>query len=315
MRFSAVLALVLLINPWTVASAWATGGPVTSEEVGNAFTTGQRCYGQQDYPCVIKALAGVSLPADHAQEGLRLLAFAYARLDRHAEARSTFDQWIKAFPDQHLDKASTPPQVFDDYAAAQLQVHQGELDLTPHLSLQPAAPQLPTNASDLPKFAPPKRSSRDTAQDFTLSILALGGYDFHAEEIHVVTGAALGVDVGASRVQGGLRLGIRSVESASFDAYLHSWAIDALARASVRLVGQDSVHLDGWIGGGAWYEAAAGLVWQVAPGLRLTMATPVPSVQFCTELHDAVDVSSGHQTLLLSLGICLRPNAPRSGGQ
>lgn len=135
--------------------------------VDSPLSVAQACYGRSDFACVIAALekTAFDLPADRA-EGLRLLAFAAARMDRHDLARKAFAAWI-VLSDQHrLDRASTPPNVYQDYAAALLQAHKAELDLTPQLEHQPQLPAPPAKVEDLPHFAPPPRAQRDQARDF-----------------------------------------------------------------------------------------------------------------------------------------------------
>ena len=81
----------------------------------------QACYARDDLGCVVELLApSTATASEDDREGLRLLAFAYARLDRHTEARRTFGLWRQRVPGVRLEQASTPPAVWSDYAAVEL---------------------------------------------------------------------------------------------------------------------------------------------------------------------------------------------------
>jgi hypothetical protein len=181
-----------------------------------------QCYAQADLLCVVQVLEHTTLSGPELAEGTRLLAFTYARLDRHAEARQAFTRWITQDPQHKLDRATTPPAVFTDYTAALLQAHEAELDLEPHLELQAVLPAPAVTPSDLPRFAPPPPSSRDKASDFAV----LAGANVHLPSGNVALQMALLFDVGR-RAHVGLELGaFRTVDdrglanTADLKAYL-----------------------------------------------------------------------------------------------
>ena len=151
----AVLRLTLLCA--CLAPHWALAKPRAVAPAPDPLQQAQACYGAGDLGCVLTVLAGALLAAEQQGERLRLLAFAAARLDRHAEARQHFAAWLQLPQKPRLDRALTPPTIYEDYSAALLALYSDRLELSPQLAndgeVMPAAP----TATDLPRFAPPPR--------------------------------------------------------------------------------------------------------------------------------------------------------------
>lgn len=159
----------------------------------------QQCFAASDMACVLRLLeppqsVPESAPLPARAERLRLLAFACARLDRHGPARGWFAQWLQLDPALRLDRDSTPPLVWQDFAAAWLAVHGADLELQPVVGARPqlAAPK-PTPA-DWPRFAPPPRSPRDQARDFVMHLaLTVAADPAHASRLPAHPVSHLGV--------------------------------------------------------------------------------------------------------------------------
>lgn len=131
--------------------------PAAPPAAPSPLVEAQACYGTGDLGCVLRVLATADVPAAEASERLRLLGFSAARLDRHTEARTWFAQWVALAPGNRLDRAVTPPVVYQDYSAALLASRSADLEWTPQVDHQTLVlPTAPTPA-DFAQFAPPPR--------------------------------------------------------------------------------------------------------------------------------------------------------------
>lgn len=124
----------------------------------------QACYGAGDLACVLRLLTDAPLEPAKQSEQFRLLAFAAARLDQHEVARKHFAAWVKASPQNKLERATTPPAIFADYTAALLASQTGALDWTPQVDNHALLPPAPVTPTDLPRFAPPPRQASTMSQ-------------------------------------------------------------------------------------------------------------------------------------------------------
>jgi hypothetical protein len=294
--------LLLILAVLGPATAGAQAGPTPLRQA-------QACYVRDDLGCVIDVLGPASSTlADDAREGLRLLGFAYARLDRHAEAQRTFATWLQRFPDARLERATTPPQVWQDYASAQLEGVRGKLDTRPQL-VEPVVLPPPVTASDLPAFSPPPTSSRDKARDFQFGLAAgasmeLGG----GARPTPMMAAQLSFELLPGRWWAGLAIGGRGHRLRDDDAGAPlRIRVPVLLRVGRQLAGDPSRGL--WLvaGGGVHYGSEPSPV--LSAGLRYT-----PSGRgvagLCAELRDDLDLSAGSHSVVALVGACLRPPAP-----
>lgn len=286
-----------------------------------------KCYAATDLLCVVESLRAITYdsPAD-AAEGLRLLAFAYARLDRHAEACHTFAHWLMLSPQHRLERATTPPAVFEDYTAALLDVHKDELDLAPQWEQHPVLPAPAVTPSDLPRFAPPAASQRDRADNVAASLLVGGAYDLKEgrQTLPAPLPAAevgLGLLLGPWQVGigGGMRYATRVTCTSSapppagqgFDIAVGcsrgmGLVLPFQARVS-RLFAGDLRHgasLQAGIGG----AIETGVTSPVASlGVRYTWHPAGSTVGLCAELRDDLDLGNHFHAPSLLLGACFRP--------
>jgi hypothetical protein len=271
-----------------------------------------QCYAQADLLCVVQVLEHAALSGPELAEGTRLLAFAYARLDRHAEARQAFTRWIAQDSQHKLDRSTTPPAVFTDYTAALLKAHEAELDLEPHLEFQAVLPAPAVTPSDLPRFAPPPPSSRDKADNFALGLLAGVHAEHRDPRASLEAIGQVGLDLVFAEWTVGFAGSGRYVLQTIFDGDRNVIAegtqvvAQAVVRVSRVLIG-DPRH------GVAVLAALGGdiEVGKLSPvlgaGLRYTGIPNGSVVGLCVELRDDVNLSSSRQTPLLLIGICLRP--------
>lgn len=157
--------LCLLATALLLHGTLAVAKPLVKSPLAEA----QSCYGNGDLACVLRVLAPVHLSESEEPERLRLLAFCAARLDRHEEARQYFTAWLQLNPQntanvQHkLDRATTPPQVYQDYTAALLATKTDQFDWQPQIENHVVVAPLAVTPSDLPHFAPPPRMENSVA--------------------------------------------------------------------------------------------------------------------------------------------------------
>ena len=288
--------------------------------VDSPLSVAQACYGQSNFACVIQTLehTAFEMTADRA-EALRLLAFAAARMDRHDLARKAFAAWI-ALSDQHrLDRASTPPNVYQDYAAALLQAHKAELDLTPQLEHQPQLPAPPAKVEDLPRFPPPARAQRDEARDFgfyfgpAASLIVLKG---STTEVYAAPAGQFAIDldlapqwrlgVAAGAVSGKSVFGFAQLRVAHPLWQSEDAALDAVVGAGVAMGRPRGCHADEDCG-------ASPTLPLLSPTLRYRHVAADSAIGWAAELQATTMYDNGSvdiaPTLVLSLAF--RPPRPR----
>jgi len=236
--------------------------PDSAEAAPNALSKAARCYAAGDMVCVIERLESAALPNDatKAAEHHRMLAVAAAKMDRHAMAREAFSRWIALNPNRHrLARSTTAPAVYADWSAAWLKVHAGKLDLQPKKMPKPAPLPEPVTAGDLPRFPPPKRSSRDKAGDVTVELGAFA----------IPTGGAVGGTIAAvMNARSVLRVDLVGVVGTRIGKPMSFGAV--FARPSVRFLDHGSWWLRGALAAGAmtWGDDDAEMFFAVEPGIR-----------------------------------------------
>lgn len=305
-RLVAARALVLIAALVATAAHGQTGDP--------PLVAAQRCYGAGDLGCVLRVLtpdAAVpdSAPLPDRVERWRLLAFAAARLDKHDVAQRAFGQWLSLEPAAHLDRATTPPVVWNDYAAAWLLVHGGELGLQPVVADHPQLAPPVLTPRDWPKFAPPPRSGRDQARDFVFAmgpVLTLPGPNgFLAPQDHLGVLVALSV-LPLERLRVGGELQASRWRATPSDRVRGEIAV----RAGWTLWAGDSDRIEAIGGAGVAIEPTAvngtGVV--AAAGLRMQHHAPQQALGWAVQLADHVTVGGGApQLVALSVALVLRP--------
>ncbi len=315
-------AIVLAAPPRKVAQVPAIVAPTESP-----LQRASKCYAANDLLCVVESLQSITYDKlAHAAEGMRLLAFAYARLDRHAEARQTFAQWLELSPQHRLERATTPPAVFEDYTAALLDVYKADLDLTPQLELHPVLPAPAVTPSDLPRFEPPPVSERDRADNAVASLLVGGAYDLKEgrQTLPAPLPAAevgLGLLLGAWQVgmAGGMRYATRVTCTSSAPPPAGQLGdivvgcgrgtglvVPFQTRVTRIFVGdvRHGVSLQAGIGGAIESGATSPVA---SLGVRYTWHPAGNSMGICAELRDDLDLSDVYHSPVLLLGACFRP--------
>lgn len=282
----------------------------------------QNCYGQGDFACVVRLLDSAALGLEgltvaEASERWRLLAFAYSRLDQRGPAREALRRWIRLGTANRLDKATTPPALYADYAAAALEELGGEIDRTPRLEYHAKLAVPVPQPADWPRFAPPPRSPRDSARDFLFQFGLLGSVHLRNElgspGDHV--GALLGVELEPwQRWRFGAQFGVLR------------W-VDKFSRARVLLQGRAGwalwvkaahrLELAGLAGLGLSTEVDQGSVAAVAAAIRYHWQPATSAAGFYAELADQVGIADRTQHIaVLAIGLTLQPARsvrPRDG--
>ncbi len=288
-----------------------------AQTVEPPLAVAQRCYGAGDFGCVVRTLSPNEAVADSAPladraERWRMLAFAAARLDRHDLAQHAFVHWLQLDPSHHLDRASTPPVVWQDYAAAWLQVRGGDLDLRPVVPDHPQLQAPVLTPRDWPKFAPPPRSNRDQARDFVFElgpVLTVPA----ATPVQAVRRMPdhLGVAVGlAVQPWQDWRLGAH-LQATRWYADSHSRIRgEVTARVGWTLWQRQASRLELIGGAGAAFEptAAAGSAAVLALGMRYHRQPPQQALGWAVQLadHVALGGDSGH-LIALAVALVLQP--------
>ena len=318
LRLAALCALALLL-PLPLRAAAPT-----------LASRAQQCYAAGDLGCVVTLLEKTALPApdqtpEEGAECLKLLGFSAARLERHDLARRAFAAWT-ALPGEHrLERESTLPGVFQDYAAALIEGHTKDLDLQPRIGARPELPAPATTAADLPRFAPPTRESRDGARD----IAVLAGMDVSSAPNYLpnsaleLLGASVGleVDLGPAWRLGLRTGGLRYVgPHATGYGGTQTFLPYGLLRAGRVLWNnaEHSVELLVGIGGGArGRDGNLDATILVAPALRYTFrpaAGQALTALFVEAGASALLADSFDSVVTCSIGISLRPGSGRVGG-
>lgn len=269
-----------------------------------------QCYAQADLLCVVQVLEHASLSPTDLAEGTRLLAFAYSRLDRHAEARQAFARWVAQDPQHRLDRATTPPGIFADYTAALLKAHEAELDLEPHLEVEAVLPAPAVTPSDLPRFAPPPPSSRDKADNFMLGIEAGVHAEHRDPRASLEAIGQVGLDLVFAEwtvgFAGGGRYVLRTIIDGDVTAHGSQVVAQALLRVSRVLIGnpRHGVALLAEVGGDIELGELSPVL---GGGLRYTGIPSGSVLGLYVELRDDVNISGPWHTPLLMAGLCFRP--------
>lgn len=249
-----------------------------------------------------------ALPAPEQGERWRLLAFAASRLDQRAAARKAFARWIALAPSHRLERASTPPGIYADYAAALIDALGADLDRTPQLEPRAQVPVPVPTPAEWPRFAPPPRSARDNARDFLFAFGLLGSVHLKAAAGSPVDhlGAQLGVELEPwQRWRFGFQFaGLRWVDQFSRARVLvqarSAWA--PLVRGIHRL---DVVAAGGM---GLSTEVDEGSVVAVGAALRYHLQPARTAAGFYIEVGDQVGIASRVQHVaVVALGIVLQP--------
>jgi len=291
----------------------------------------QQCYAAGDLGCVVTLLEATPLPAANqsaadAAECLRLLGFSASRLERHDLARRAFAAWLGLPGEHRLDRSTTAPAVFQDYAAALVDGHAKELDLQPRIGARPELPAPPPSAADLPRFAPPSRADRDSARDFVI----LAGIDvttapnYMPESAQELIGGSIGLEVDAGPAW---RLGLRAGGLRYFGphAALYGGTQTFLPYALLR-VGRVLWHAAGqrveWllgIGGGArGRDGNLDTAALVSPAFRYTLrpSSGRALTALFVEAGGSALVGDGMESVLsCSIGVSLRPRGADEGGR
>lgn len=318
---------------WAAAALCVAVWALPSLAYGQAATLlarVSRCYAGGDLGCVLTLLEGASLPAADQSpadgaECLRMLAFSAARLDRHDLARRSFAAWLAQPGEHRLERATTLPAIYQDYAAALLDTHAKDLDLQPSLGPRPTLSAPATTPADLPRFAPPQRAARDTARDFALLVAAdistAPGYA--PDSLLEMLGASIGLEADLSpRWRLGLRAG--GLRYAGPHAAIYggtpTYLPYGLARLGTALwvdSGQSAEVLLGVGGGARVRDGDSDAVLIVAPALRYTWRPSGGSslIAVFAEISGGVVASSGADALLnCALGVSLKPPRSAVGG-
>lgn len=312
---AAVLGLTLALSCGRSGAAVAAPAlpsaapPVAQSPVVQA----QNCYAQGDFACVVRLLdpAAPGLQAlSPAEQGerWRLLAMAASRLDQRATARQAFAQWIRLASANRLDRATTPPAVYADYAAALLEVVGSEIERTPQLDHRAKLAVPAPGPADWPKFSPPPRSPRDNARDFLFHVGLLGSVHLRnalgGPGDHI--GALLGVELEPWQ---------RWRFGAQFGAL--RW-IDNFARSRVLLQGRAGwapwvkathrLEIAGLAGLGLSTEVDEGSVGAVGAAIRYHWQPANSAAGLYVEIADQVGIASRTQHIaVLAIGLTLQP--------
>jgi hypothetical protein len=278
--------------------------------VRDALTEAQACYGAGDLACVLRVLGDAAVTPAQESEKFRLLAFAAARLDQHEAARKHFAAWVQLAPTNRLERATTPPGIFQDYCAALLAAQSDALEWAPQVENQPVLPAVAVTPSDLPRFAPPGRIASDLPQRITY-LLGLHGSlptvnDWGPPQAHL--GLALGIELELAH---GLRAGILAGGWQRPDKSVFRWNPYTLFRAGIGTRWGDH-GLDLLLGAGVALDTGDdSVVGALAPALRYHWRPADRSVGFFSEIASQTLFGSKTTTEVIgiTLGVLLRPGS------
>ncbi|MBI5610502.1 MAG: hypothetical protein HY902_16620 [Deltaproteobacteria bacterium] len=282
--------------------------PVAPEHV---LAQAQKCYVEADLGCALRLLEPDpawpdGLPVAVRSERLRLLGFAAARLDQHALARRAFAAWVALAPANRLDRASTPPAIYVDYAAAWADALAPQLERKPQLDQHPPLdPPRPT-AADLPRYGPPPRSDRDRARDHRFYLGMTGSV------------SQAGVPDSPTNQLGGQMAGafqLRPSWSLGFQLAALRWTLRGgpATRALAQLQGAYTLpltaeRLEIVVDGGFTFDYDARTLAALGLGVRYHV-TPEQPVSLYVALGDQVAVGSETAHLgVLAVGVAVRPS-------
>lgn len=274
----------------------------------------QRCYAEGLLGCVIEQLQGREPDPSQAGEHLRLLAFAYARLDRTSEARAVFARWIALSPNNRLAAGAVPPNVYAAYSAALLDSVRGALDLQPKAGADalPLPPEVTPGA--LPHIPPPPRSSRDHGSDVEIAIGLGGAYQPGGAPLVGIDGhfAALTAERTASigvALRGGRLIGAPDPGSAAGGGILAGFGVRGAWRP---LEGLRALELAVDLGGGVLQRDGDVPSVRAAIGAAIRYAPPpVRAAGWSVGLgaHSWLGDGSPSTFVGLTVAIVLRPGA------
>ncbi len=278
--------------------------------VRDAIAEAQQCYATGDLACVLRVLSGAAVAPGQESEQFRLLAFAAARLDQHDAARQHFAAWLNLSPHNRLERATTPPNVYQDYTAALLAAQTDALDWTPQVENHAVLAPLGVTPTDLPRFAPPPRVHSDLPQRMSYLIGVHGSLptknDWGPPWAHI--GIAMGIELDLPY---GLRVGGLFGGWQRPDNGAYRWNPYTLLRAGIG--GQWGDHgLDLLIGGGVALDTGDdSVVGALAPALRYHWRPAERLVGFYTELASQTLFGSKTTTEVIgiTLGVLLRPTS------
>ncbi|MEY3013177.1 MAG: hypothetical protein RIT45_1912 [Pseudomonadota bacterium] len=305
-----MLAALVCAGPGVAAPA---GAPAAATPL-SPLERGQRCYAEGLLGCVIEQLAGVTPTAEQAAEHLRLLAFAYARLDRTAEARAVFARWIALSRNHRLAAGAVPQNVWAAYSAALLDSVRGSLDLQSKagadaVPLPPAA-----TAGTLPHIPPPPRSERDRGNDVEVELGLLGGLQPGGAPVVGVAGH-LGLLLGGGAGQVGLALrGARLIGEPTPDLASGGGLFAGFGlRGALRPLGIDSaLEVAADLGGGVLQRDGAASQVRAAIGAAIRYAPPPRAgVGLSVALAPTVWMGGDAPEIFVSasIGVVLRPGS------
>ncbi len=276
--------------------------------VRDVLADAQACYGQGDLACVLRILTEAAVTPAQESEKFRLLAFAAARLDQHDAARQHFAAWLKLSPHNRLERATTPPTVYQDYTAALLAAQTDALDWTPQVENHAVLAPLGVTPTDLPRFGPPSRLQSDLPQRMSY-LLGLHGSlpttkDWGPPWAHL--GMAVGIEL---ELPYALRAGVLMGGWQRPDNGGFRWNPYMLFRAGIGTRWGDH-GLDLLLGGGVALDTGDdSVVGALAPALRYHWRPAERVVGFYTEVASQTlfGSSTTAEVVGLTIGILLRP--------
>jgi hypothetical protein len=285
----------------TMAHAEALATPA------DVLAQAQKCYVEANLGCCVRMLEPdaawpATLPVEVRSERLRLLGFSAARLDQHPLARRAFAAWVALAPANRLERASTPPAIYADYAAAWAEALAPQLDRQPHLDQHlPLDAPKPT-AADLPRYAPPATSGRDQARDhrFYMGLTAAVSRD---------GGLSSPIDQLGAQMAGAFDRGARWTFGFQLAALRWSLRGGPATRALAQLEAAYALPLaiELVADGGFGYDYDASLVGAVGLGVRYHVSPERP-VGLYVALGDQLAFGSEIMQLgVLSIGVAVRP--------
>lgn len=303
-------SLRVLLSFCALVSLCALAAPALAAKppVRDALAEAQACYGQGDLACVLRVLTDARVSLGQESEKFRLLAFASARLDQHDVARKHFAEWLKLSPHNRLERATTSPNVYQDYTAALLAAQSDALDWTPQVENHAVLAPLGVTPTDLPRFAPPARGQSDLPQRMSYLVGAHGslptGNDWGPPWAHI--GMALGIELDLPYA---LRAGVLMGGWQRPDNGAFRWNPYMLFRAGIGTRWGDH-GLDLLLGAGVALDTGDdSVVGALAPALRYHWRPAAQVVGFYTELASQTLFGSSKtkEVIGLTLGVLLRP--------
>lgn len=305
-RLCVLACVCALAAPAFAAKPAKPAKPDQRDVLGEA----QACYGAGDLACVLRVLSeGTVAPAQEAEK-FRMLAFAAARLDQHEAARRYFGAWLKLSPQNRLERATTTPNVYQDYTAALLAAQSGALDWTPEVENHPALAPLGVTPTDLPGFAPPPRMPSEVAKrmSYLLGVHASLPTNTQWGPAWAHFGIAMAIELDLPyALRAGVAVGGWDRPDISGGDH---WNPYLLARFGVGKRWGDS-GVDLLLGGGVAFDNSdSGVVGAFAPAVRYHWRPAERVVGGYLEVSSQTLFGSAQtiEVIGVSLGVILRPN-------